>query len=179
LPNYARPGHLGAWDYDIYLREFVETVQPFAISYDHYHFTQKGDGARFFENLQAVRDVAREKHLPFWNIVLCVQHGQYRNLTEPELRFEAMQSLAFGAKGLLWFTYWTPESDKTFAWQHAMINADGSRDPHYQMIKEINADVLSIGGELLRARPLDVYDARKMPSDAPLVVSPAEMTVGL
>ena len=39
--------------------------------------------------------------------------GEVRNvgayaLTEPELRFEAMQTLAFGARGLLWFTYWMP-----------------------------------------------------------------------
>src|SRR5205807_9261455 len=32
LPNYARAGQLGAKDYDTYLRDFVEKVQPFALS---------------------------------------------------------------------------------------------------------------------------------------------------
>ena len=50
---------------------------------------------------------------------------------------------AFGGKGLLWFTYWSPEgSDQSTKWEHALINADGSRDPHYDMVKRVNAQTL-------------------------------------
>jgi hypothetical protein len=38
-----------------------------------------------------------------------------------------------------------------------MINYDGSRDPHYDMIKNINADTKAIGGELLRAQTWAAY----------------------
>jgi hypothetical protein len=70
-----------------------------------------------------VRKIALEKRIPFWNIVLVTQHGGYRNLTEPELRFEAMQTLAFGARGLLWFTYWDPTGPPNPGnWSHAMID---------------------------------------------------------
>jgi hypothetical protein len=180
LPDYATPAQLGTADYDAYLQEFINQVCPFAISYDHYHFVQGGDGPLFFTNLQAARAAARKHHLPFWNIVLCVQHGPYRNLTEPELRFEAMQTLAFGGKGLLWFTYWSPaEMDKSFVWQHAMINPDGSHDPHYDMIKQINADVLAIGGELLTADSTDVFLSQQAPAAAPVTIDHPDVTVGL
>ncbi len=130
---------------------------PFAVSYDHYHFTTGGDGPLFFANLESVRTASLNHNTPFWNIVLCTQHGGYRNLTEGELRFEAMQTLAYGGKGLLWFTYWTPD-DPSLKWSHAMISPDGSHDPHYEMIQGINADLKALGGELLHARSVSVVE---------------------
>src|SRR5262249_52820471 len=111
LPTYARniPGALGANTYEEHVRKYVETCKPFAISYDHYHFTNGRDGPEFFENLHTVRKVSLESKTPFWNIVLVTRHGAYRNLAEPEMRFEAMQTLAYGGKGLVWFTYWSPK----------------------------------------------------------------------
>ena len=70
--------------------------------------------------------------------------------TEAEKRFEAMQTLAFGARGLLWFTYWMPRGvPEPQSWKHSLILADGSRDPHYDMVKRINADVKAIGDRTL------------------------------
>jgi hypothetical protein len=134
-----------------------------------------------------VRKVSVESGIPFWNIVLAVQHGDYRNLKEPELRFEAMQTLAYGAKGLLWFTYWSPQgAANPGEWKHAMINPDGSHDPHYDMVKQINADVLAIARELGDAKSVAVYDPpakdahdMPLPADAPLQVTSAELTVGV
>jgi hypothetical protein len=154
LPNYAPEWAIGP-SYGDYLDQYLTIVKPFALSYDHYHFTSTGDGPLFFANLGAARTASIKYHTPFWNIVLCTQHGPYRNLTEPELRFEAMQTLAYGGKGLLWFTYWTPD-DPSLKWSHAMINADGSRDPHFAMIQSINADVKAIGGKLLHAESTSV-----------------------
>jgi chondroitin AC lyase len=157
LPNYATPAQLGAATYDGYVRGFIERVKPFAISYDHYTFAA-GNAQSFYDQIKAVRSITNDAKLPFWNIVLAVQHGPYRNLTEPELRWQAMNTLAFGGKGLLWFTYWSPGGmDKSFEWQHAMINPDGTKDPHYEMIAKINRDVRAIGDELLGATSLDVY----------------------
>lgn len=163
LPTYAGPmGALGTKTYEDYVRQFVKIVKPFAISYDHYSFKNNGtDRPDFFENLATVRKVALENHIPFWNIVLCTECAGYRRLTEPELRFEAMQTLTYGARGLLWFTYWSPaESDHSTAWAHSMINVDGSRDPHYDMIKNINADVLAIAHQLNDATSVEVQNQK-------------------
>ncbi len=66
-----------------------------------------------------------------------------------------MQTLAYGGKGLLWFTYWTPD-DPSLKWSHAMLGPDGSRDPHFAMIQNINADLKSLGRELLHARSVSI-----------------------
>jgi hypothetical protein len=156
LPTYARdfkaPG-----SYEKYLRAYVQIVKPFALSYDHYNFKTNGDRADFFENLETVRKVALDSKIPFWNIVLCVQTSGYRHLDENELRYEAMQTLAYGADGLLWFTYWSPQGAANPGdWHHAMINPDGSHDPHYDMVQKINADVLAFASALAGAQSTEV-----------------------
>jgi hypothetical protein len=188
LPTYGRDFNvLGTKTYDQYVRSFVAQVKPAMISYDHYNLTANGDRADFFENLATVRQVALEANTPFWNIVLAVQHFAYRNLTEAELRFEAMQTLAYGARGLLWFTYWSPaETDSSAKWEHALINPDGSRDPHYDMVKRINAEVLAIAKELRGAKSVAVHEppakpttAPITPADSPIRVTSAQLTVGV
>jgi hypothetical protein len=114
------------------------------------------------------------------------EHGPYRNLTEGELRYEAMQTLAYGAKGLIWFTYWEPQ-DKSFEWTHAPILADGSQDAHYGMIRRVNWDLRALGSALLDAESTDVFHTGKVPEGGkpwteglPVRVTGAgDLTVGL
>jgi hypothetical protein len=185
FPTYATPGaQLGAETYEKYVAQFVQTVRPFVISYDHYPFIQQGDRPDFFQNLAIVRNASIKSGLPFWNIVLCVQHYEYRALTEPELRFQAMQTLAFGGRGLLWYTYWYPgEPNPTV--KHAMINYDGSRDPHYEMIKRINADAIAMGNELLEVKSWATFHAGdgatlQPPAQTPITShGPGMVTIGI
>jgi hypothetical protein len=168
LPLYAPEWAIGK-SYDAYVRGFVEKVKPPLISYDNYGFAA-GDAGAFFRNLDAVRKVSLETGVPFWNIILATQHGPYRNLTEGDLRFEAMNTLAYGATGLMWFTYWSPaDSDKSFNWQHALINEDGSRDPHYDMIKRVNFDLQAIGSILIKAKSSEMFPAKDQ-AKAPLEI---------
>src|SRR5439155_20433579 len=91
------------------------------------------------------------------------------------------------AKGLLWFTYWSPQGPANPGeWKHAMINPDGSHDPHYDMVKQVNADVLAIAHEIGDAKSVAVYEpAAKeshdmpLPADAPLQVTSNELTAGV
>ncbi|MEA2707556.1 MAG: hypothetical protein QOF78_157 [Phycisphaerales bacterium] len=157
FPSYAAPGQqLGAATFEEYVTRYVETVRPRVISYDHYPFVVGSDRADYAQNLAIVRNASLRAKIPFWQIAQIVQHLDYRHLTAGELRFQAMQTLAFGGKGLLWYTYWYPgEPNATI--KHAMINYDGSHDPHYEMIKSINADAKAIGAELLRAESWAAY----------------------
>lgn len=156
FPNYASTDQLGATTYDLYVSHFIRDVKPFAVSYDHYNFLKSGDRPEFFANLDSVRTLALENHLPFWQIVLSVPHGGYRPLTEAEKRWEAMQTLAYGAKGLMFFTYWTP-GDKSFEWGPAIIGHDGNPTPQYEEVKRINADVQALGKYLIDAVPSGVF----------------------
>jgi hypothetical protein len=172
-PNYAPEWAIGP-TYEGHVDSFVRTVKPFAVSYDHYHFTKTGDGPLFFDNLDTVRRVSAKHGLPFWNIVLAIEHGGYRKLTEAEKRFEAMQTLAYGGKGLLWFTYWQPGKD----WGEAIIQLDGTPTRHYAEVARINADVQAIGKHLLPATCLGVLTQGPTPG-VPARLSGPAVTVGV
>jgi hypothetical protein len=61
-----------------------------------------------------------------------------------------------------------------------MINRDGSRDPHYDMIKSINADVLAVGAELVKAKSVAVIREAKDVNDAAIApTGPGQFTIGV
>jgi hypothetical protein len=184
-----------------YYENFVLEVKPFTLSYDNYFFrVYAPDNPTFFlENLEIARSVALPHDLPFWVIVQAIRHTlvgsiSYRQPTEAEKRFEVMQSLAFGAKGILYFTYWTPPNSGKPDIPHstifypAIIDRAGVPTPQYAGVTRINRDVRAIGRYLLAAESVMVYDSvtpptsglRAPPPAAPVTLAyPAAVTVGV
>lgn len=166
LPNYAttdltaNPSQLNSLTYAQYLSRYMEVVKPDVLSWDHYHFLTSGDRPGFFGNLAAGQLAAHSTQppTPFWQIVLSVQHGPYRALTENELRFEAMQTLVYGGRGLAYFTYWQPD-DPSFHWSNAIRNRDGSPGPLYAPVKAVNAEVKTLGSYLFDAEVVETFQA--------------------
>jgi hypothetical protein len=175
LPNHAPEWAIGP-TYEGHVDGFIRAVKPFAVSYDHYHFHTTGDGPLFFDNLDTVRRVCAKHGVPFWNIVLVVPHASFRRPTEAEKRFEAMQTLAYGGKGLIWFTYWQP--DATGQWGEAIIQADGTPTRQYDEVKRINADVQAVGKYLLPATCVGVLTQGPQPG-VPARLPGAAVTVGI
>ncbi|MGB7158528.1 MAG: hypothetical protein WBD40_10715 [Tepidisphaeraceae bacterium] len=153
-PNYCPPHGLGTATYDAYIQQWLQQVKPAILSYDHYHFMSKFDRPGFFANLATVRRESLKSNVPFWQIALLINHFDYRKPTEAEKRFEAMQTLAFGGKGFMYFTYWQPFKD----WGTAIINLDGTRTHQYDEVKRINRDVQAIGKHLIRAKSTAVIE---------------------
>ena len=161
-PNYAPLHALGTPTYENYVQQFVLTVKPAVVSYDHYHFLGDADRPGFMRNLATVRRVTQQAGLPFWQIVLATEHFGYRRPSESEKRFEAMQTLAHGGKGLMYFTYWNVTADGH--WGEAIIDANGVPTRQYEEVQRINRDVQTLGRFLLPARSLQVFEYGQ-PSD--------------
>ncbi len=180
FPNYASPEQLGTPTYEQYVERFVQEVRPTMISYDHYHFckneqlgshTFENERDRmiyenaflalerpgFFDNIEQIREASLRHGLPFMLIVLLLEHGPYRYLTEAELRWEVFQGLAYGASYLSYFTYWTPPYDDVWRCKEGMISEDGKRCRHYYDVQRINVDLQSIGDQLVGARSEAVF----------------------
>ncbi len=186
FPNYASLEMLGNPSYYDHLDQFIEIVKPEILSYDHYHFCkidtpsethditdererqiyeaaiQKVNRPGFFDNIEDALAVAKKTATPFMIIILVVEHGCYRNLTEAEIRWEVFNSLAYGVKRISYFTYWTPgvdydEGDDLWHWKNGMINKDGTRNIHYEQILRINRELQAIGDILLPYGVLNVY----------------------
>lgn len=180
LPNYAPLDALGTETYEEHVDRFVREVKPAILSYDFYGMTNHGDRPGFFENLEVARKASLKYGIPFWQIILTIPHFDYRDLTEAEKRWNAMHTLAYGGKGLMYFTYWSVVLDPS--WKPAMITTDGKQTHHYKDAQAINDDVAKLGKHLLRARSLAV--ARTTTGSAangniPVHIKSGDFTLGL
>ena len=130
-PTYANNKQLGtagepAVAYREHVRQFVETVEPQLLSYDHYHFSVKGDGAQYFLNLAEIRRAALAADIPFMAILqACSWTANMRIPTGEELRWLTYTTLAYGSQGISWYVYGYPGHDG------GMINPAATyREPH-------------------------------------------------
>jgi hypothetical protein len=159
LPDYVPPTLLGASSYADYLHRFVADVQPQLLSVDYYPFGAQKDRSTFFDNLAAMRDAALRYDLPFLWIVLAMPHGPYRDPTEGELDWQVFHALAYGARGVSYFTYWTP-GDPSGEWQHRNgIIADGQPTDRYAQVARLNRAARAIGAALDGWRSLAIADS--------------------
>jgi hypothetical protein len=132
-----------------YLRTYAGQVQPAVLCTDHYDHRIDGDMGLFVDNVAGTAQVAREFGLPFWGILLVTQHLQYRDPDDALLRWQVAQWLSYGARGIGYFTYWTPAPDSAVHWHDGMIRwGSGERAPHYEQVRTLNQRVRPLGEEL-------------------------------
>jgi hypothetical protein len=147
LPDYIPPDKLGAESYERYVERFVEEVEPRLLSYDYYPFGKEKDRSTFFANLGVIRWVARRHRIPFLLIALAMPHGPYRDPTEAELAWQVFHALAFGARGVSYFTYWTPPTGGEWNNRYGLVEG-GKRTLHYHQVSRINAKARALAAEL-------------------------------
>ena len=160
LADYL-PRGFGTSTYEEYVERFITTVRPSILSYDYYPFLVGGDRPSFFRNLALVRNLAQKHDLPFMLILLAMPHGNYRDPTEAELSWQALHALAFGARGISYFAYWTPvnvEYADTFKFRHGLIEG-GQPTEHYFEAGRVNRAARSIARQLGLFRSVSVADA--------------------
>lgn len=158
FPNYASEQQLGAPTYDDHVRRFAEEVDPDVLSMDHYPLLRPdADGRQgYCDNLAVMRKYALEKGVPFWNFFNTMPFGPHSDPTEAQLRWQINASIAYGAKGVLYFCYYTPLSPE-FPKGGAIITRDDRRTRHYDEAQRINARLKQLGGTLMRLRSTGVY----------------------
>jgi len=176
FPTYASVLQLGTPTYADHLDRFLRIVRPQVLSYDHYCLLQ-GDRDRpdYFENLELIREYGLRYGVPPWNIILSTPHLGYRDPTPAEMRWQVYTSLAYGMKGLMYFTYWGED---------AIVDSQGRPTAHYAPIQQLNAEMEGLGRLLLRLESVGVFHTGEVPlggrrlgSDALLQVSQEEPLV--
>ena len=201
LPNYASVGALGTRDYASYLAQYIATVKPDMLCFDHYPVFGPGSAtatddnatmAGYVRNLGAVRTAAAAAGLPFFNFFGSMPFNGRADLSEAQLRWQVYTSLAHGAAGLLYFCYWSP-AGSDFAWANALMTprvplagggggGDGgyAPGPHYAQAARINAKLAVLGDFLLRARSTAVFAANGTGAGAAPAPAPAApvLTIG-
>jgi len=166
FPNYATPAQLGSPDYPTHLQQFLDTVHPDVLSMDHYPlFHPDRDGRdRYCSNLAVLREKALLAKIPFWNFFNSMPYGPHTDPTESQLRWQIYASVAYGAKGVLYFCYFTPQGDE-FPKGGAIIRVDGTKTRHYEHAQRLNAELNALGPTLMQLTSTGVY--RVKPTDTP------------
>ena len=164
FPDYANNDQLGTAGYVEYLERFVAVCRPTIISYDNYSLMDDGSVREsYWSNLEAIRTVSRKHRLDFWNIVLSVAHFSYREPTAADLRFEAYTTLAYGGRGLSYFTYFAPPVG---GYRGAPIDQFGNETPTWHSVQNVNLQVQKLAPTLLRLVSDEVYHIGKVPAGA-------------
>ena len=156
----------GALTMDHFWDHYIERASPELLSYDHYPVcvgTQSEVDARagqpnvfpeeklvlkpdYFECLEFMRTYSVRLRIPFWAFT-CSYRGRlgHPTPTDGHLRFQLMNSLAYGASGLEYFTY------------SALLRPDGSATEAWEIARQINREIHTLAPVLRRLRSIGVF----------------------
>ncbi|MFD0715723.1 beta-galactosidase [Paenibacillus sp. GCM10027626] len=160
-----------------YVQDYLRQFDPQVLSYDHYPFLTKAADDEsavitedYFYNLELIRSEAVKHNIPFWLFIQTLSFNQtHRDPTEEELRWQVYTSLAYGAKGIQYFTYWTPEPSGGETFGEGIIDRAGKQTRHYGEVQRLNREVQAIGSKLMHLKSEGVIHYGAEP---PLIAEP-------
>lgn len=141
--------------YREHVARYVQQVRPSFISFDHYPLLTDGSiRPTYFLNWALIREAGLAANLPTWFYVQAVGHGVMKEPTEAEMWWNITTSLAYGCKGIQYFTYWSPGKRPDYNFGPALIapGSDGVfRPTHlYWWAQNINLTFLQPVGRQLK-----------------------------
>jgi len=151
--------------YSAFVQRYVDTTRPALLSFDRYPINHDGEIPGYFDNWARVRAIALAAGIPAWTYILSVEHLDYVFPTAAQLRWQINVSLAYGCKGIQYFTYWTPDPARGESFVRAVMTLDGQRTPLYEAARTINTGWLQPVGRQLK--PL-VSESVQHANDDPL-----------
>lgn len=155
--------------YKEYLQEWIDTVGASNLKYlcyDFYPFMW-GSGIRgdYYYNLQAVRDAGISNGVKTECFLQSSSNlGTMRLPDEEELRWNVYTCLAYGMKGLFYFTWWQPNDNMT-----SIIDSEGNKTDLYTPVQTLNAQVEMLGPTLMDLESKEIYHAGTFVSGAYMV----------
>lgn len=178
FPNYAPEWAFGG-TYEQYVEKFITLVKPRLLSFDHYALMTDGSlRPGYFDNLEVIRRQGLKHNVPFCFIFQLTPHGSYRDPSEAELRWQVNTGLAYGAKALMYFTYWHPPKDPLFQNSVAVVDVNGNPTHHYERVKRVNAAINAWAPTLMKLKSTGVYHTGTLPRGAAALPKDSVVRVG-
>lgn len=172
LPTYVFPTDT-ANAYAAYLDDYVSTVQPSLLVYDHYNFYEWGDHSQYFMNLKLVSDKAREAGIPFMNTVQgSAWDTGWRVPNEHELRYLNYTSLAYDAQGMNYWAYNTPNPNSG-----GLAPVNGNPTSVFTALTTINREFESIGDQIQHLDHIGGFHIGNTPEGTQLLPGGSEFTL--
>ena len=173
FPEDASSASIGS-SYESYWNNVIQDTNPKVLSFDDYPFNKAGEDAAnaggYFRSLTVARQKSLDHNLPFWAYVQA--GGDFRDdsddsatnadkqPSEAETYWNVNTALAYGAKGIEWFTLIQPDhfsNDSTSSSGHdytrnGLIGADGvTKTPYYAYAQRINKHIAAIDEVLMKS----------------------------
>ncbi|WP_139995219.1 cohesin domain-containing protein [Paenibacillus paridis] len=146
--------------YENYVNGWLAT-DPDMISFDSYPYLSTGfDEKPYYQSLEYFRKQSLLNGTDLWAYIQAMSYD-YFNMVEPsesQLRFQVYSTLAYGAKGYVYFTYHTPAG-----MDNGLILPDGTKNDTYEYAKNVNGEVLNLGSALLSLTSKEVYHTGGVP----------------
>ncbi len=160
LPSYATPSQWqfgaattrtdGTMTFERYLDEYVAKVKPQFLSYDTYSIHgKKGTVDQVhYKDLSTYRSLSLKHNIPFWVFIQACGFGNMRRPNEAEILWQVNTSLAYGAKGIQYFCYFTPLEDPS-AFPGNFIDKDGNKTEIYAYGQKANRQIAAVDQVLM------------------------------
>ena len=163
FPTYASEQQLGTKTYEDHLATYLKDVDPQFLSWDNYSLIDGEMRDRFFTNLEVVRRFASDARIPFWNCVLANAHYLYMEPSEATLRLQVYSTLAYGGRGIQYFTYFTTQGPNDRA---GAIDQFGNRTRTWDLLRRMNYQVHALAPTLVKLRSTGVWHYPDPPEGA-------------
>lgn len=163
LANYGTAQRMGAPTYSDYVKKYMDEVHPQLLSYDDYSLFNGRMMGRFFTNLATIRRAALKARIPFWNVILSNTHFTYMEPSQATLRLQAYSTLAYGGRGIEYFTYYAP---KVGNFRLAPVDQFGHRTATWYKLRLLNDQIRELAPWLSKLHSTGVYHSTPLPKGA-------------
>jgi len=157
-----------------YINAFYYTYKPLYFSYDNYAFTNAAPELDhdWLGNLAICTEWCKNKGIPFFGFNLATAHLNYRQPTEGEFYWQVNTNLVYGAKGLQYFTYQTPNSFTQDDPEASFINKYGEKTKTYAMAQKIHTQIKNMDHVLMNCSHQQIIQVNNIPEGSNLSRSP-------
>lgn len=170
--------------YEAYVEDYIGTYKPKVLSADFYVFDHLITNSTwktiegYFDNLEVLRKNSLEHNLAFWNYIqagswfFSTERGKTDNdlPTEGQMYWNVNTSLAYGAKGILYFPLVQPyyfgrektgnvQTGYSYSYDYkrnGLIGADGNETSWYPWAQNANVQIQEVDEVLMHTTSKDV-----------------------
>lgn len=152
--------------YTAYATRYVEITHPFMLSYDYYNFftpdeTLESIGmsdkvVNLIKCMSLYRSLALQHNIPLWLCINSFNHSSGTQMTQKMIDWSVNLSLAYGAKGIQYYTYWSGvegyEGQLENPNYSGMVTIGGNPHNTYYKVQKANRQIAAVDELLMKCR---------------------------
>lgn len=169
LGIYDMPGSTNEelWSmYEVYVDRYMNEVNPKMLAYDCYLLFYEGDDLLHpnktraaaikyaVASLSMYRRTAAQYNIPFWVTIAPYNHLAKEQIPKKHAEWNVNLALAYGAKGVQYYTYWTllEQGSQAALENHqyaGLVTLGGTPHNTYYSVQDINRNIKAVDGILM------------------------------